>query len=74
VFEKDVPAGFYTVPDGQPAIRRAGTDVTIITLGATMYRALEAADLLAKHGVSAEVIDLRWAVPLDYDILVQSVK
>lgn len=74
VFEKEVPSGFYTVPEGQPAIRRAGSDVTIITLGATLYRALEAADQLAKLGVSAEVIDLRWAVPLDYDILVQSVK
>ncbi|MEK7414941.1 MAG: transketolase C-terminal domain-containing protein, partial [Planctomycetota bacterium] len=72
-FEKDIPAGFFTIPEGQPAVRRAGADVTIITLGATLYRALEAADKLAKHGVTAEVIDLRWAVPLDYDILVQSV-
>lgn len=75
-FEADgVPEGYYETPEGEPAIRREGTDVTIATLGATLYRALEAADTLAeKYGISAEVIDLRFVAPLDYTKLVDSVK
>ncbi|MCC6497679.1 MAG: dehydrogenase, partial [Propionibacteriaceae bacterium] len=75
-FEADgVPEGYYETPEGEPAIRREGTDVTIATLGATLYRALEAADTLAeKYGISAEVIDLRFVAPLDYTKLVASVK
>ncbi len=74
-FEKDVPAGFYTVPEGEPARRRAGTDVTILTIGATLYRALDAAKTLQdKHGVSAEVWDARWVVPFNYEPIVESVK
>lgn len=76
IFEEGgVPEGYYEVEEGKPAIRRAGKDITIITIGATMYRALEAADeLQAKYGLSAEVIDCRFINPLDYDILVDSVK
>jgi 2-oxoisovalerate dehydrogenase E1 component len=74
-FEKDIPAGFFTVPEGEPARRRAGTDVTILTIGATLYRALEAAKTLeSKHGVSAEVWDARWVVPFNYEPIVESVK
>jgi len=75
-FEADgVPEGYYETAEGVPAIRREGTDVTIATLGATLYRALEAADILAeKYGVSAEVIDLRFVAPLDYTKVVESVK
>ncbi|MCB0913848.1 MAG: dehydrogenase, partial [Propionibacteriaceae bacterium] len=75
-FEADgVPEGYYETPEGEPAIRREGTDVTIATLGATLYRALEAADILAeKYGISAEVIDLRFVAPLDYTKLVESVR
>ena len=74
-FEKDVPAGFYTVPEGEPARRRAGTDVTILTIGATLYRALDAAKTLQdKHGLSAEVWDARWVVPFNYEPIVESVK
>ena len=75
-FEADgVPEGYYETAEGEPAIRREGTDVTIATLGATLYRALEAADILAeKYGVSAEVIDLRFVAPLDYTTVVESVK
>ncbi len=70
-----VPTGYYETPEGQPVVRRKGTDVTIATLGATLYRALEAADeLQAKYGVSAEVIDLRFVAPLDLDPLVESVR
>ena len=75
-FEADgVPEGYYETPEGQPVVRREGSDLTIATLGATLYRALEAADMLqAKYGISAEVIDLRFVAPLDYAPVVESVK
>ncbi len=75
-FEADgVPEGYYETPEGQPVVRREGSDLTIATLGATLYRALEAADILAeKYGVSAEVIDLRFVAPLDYTTVVESVR
>jgi len=70
-----VPEGYYETPEGEPAIRRQGKDITIATLGATLYRALEAAKVLEeKYGLSAEVIDLRFVAPLNYDILLQSVR
>ena len=70
-----VPTGYYETPEGEPAIRREGSDITIATIGATVYRALAAADILQeKYGMSAEVIDLRFIAPLNYDKLVASVK
>jgi 2-oxoisovalerate dehydrogenase E1 component len=70
-----VPAGYYEVPEGEPAIRRTGSDITIVTIGATLYRAIEAADLLqSKYGVSAELIDARFINPLDYRPIIESVK
>jgi 2-oxoisovalerate dehydrogenase E1 component len=70
-----VPTEYYEVPEGQPAVRREGTDVTIISIGATLYRALEAARTLQdEHDLSAEVIDLRFLNPLDYAILIGSVE
>ncbi len=70
-----VPEGYYETPEGEPAIRREGSDVTIATLGATLYRALEAADILQeKYGMSAEVIDLRFVAPLNYETLLASVR
>lgn len=70
-----VPEGYYETPEGEPAIRRAGTDITIAAYGATVYRALEAADILQeKYAMSAEVIDLRFVAPLKYDTLIASVK
>ncbi len=69
-----VPVEYYEVPLGQPAVRRAGDDVTLITIGATLYVALEAARELERHGISAEVIDLRFLNPLDYAPLVASVR
>ncbi len=70
-----VPVEYYEVPMGEPAIRRVGRDVTIITIGATLYRALEAAaELEARYGVSAEVIDTRFLNPLNYEPLVESIR
>ena len=70
-----VPDGYYETPEGTSVVRRAGTDVTIATFGATLYRALQAADeLQEKYGISAEVVDLRFVCPLDYSVLLESVK
>lgn len=70
-----VPEGYYETPEGEPVVRREGSDVTIATLGATLYRAMEAAqELEEKHGLSAEVIDLRFVAPLDLGPVVESVK
>ncbi|MCB9138324.1 MAG: dehydrogenase [Caldilineaceae bacterium] len=73
--EGGVPVEYYEVPEGEPAVRRSGRDVTLITLGATLYRALEAADeLQSKYGVSAEVIDARFLNPLNYAPMLESIK
>ena len=70
-----VPKEYYEVPEGEPAVRRAGSDVTIVTIGATLYRALEAAqELDTKYGLSAEVIDARFINPLNYAPIVESIK
>jgi 2-oxoisovalerate dehydrogenase E1 component len=75
-FEKGgVPEGYYEIPEGEPAVRRAGKDITIASLGATLYKAIETADKLkADFGLEAEVIDLRFVNPLNYEKLVESVK
>jgi len=74
-FEPEVPEGTYEIPEGQPAKRRDGGDLTIVTVGATLYPALEAAqELSATHGLEAEVWDARWICPLDYEPLVESAK
>lgn len=75
-FHKEgVPAGYYEIPFGEPDIKREGKDITILTIGATLYRALEAADMLAeKYGMSAEVIDARSLVPFNYEKVLASVK
>ena len=62
------------VPIGKANIVRSGTDITITAFSIMVRRALQAADLLAEHGISAEVIDLRAIRPLDCDTIVSSVK
>ena len=70
-----VPEGYYEIELGLPAVRRAGRDITLITLGATLYRALEAAGELERDfGISAEVIDARFLNPLDYGPILDSVR
>ena len=61
-------------PIGEARIAREGTDVSIITYGATVWKALEAADQLAQDGTSAEVVDLRTLLPLDDAAIVRTVK
>ncbi len=64
----------WLVPIGKANIVRSGTDITITAFSIMVGRALQAADLLAEHGISAEVIDLRTIRPLDCDTIVGSVK
>ncbi len=70
-----VPEGYYEIPMGEPDVKREGKDVTILTIGATLYRALDAAKILdEKYGMSAEVIDARSLVPFNYEKVIASVK
>ncbi len=69
-----VPDDDYTIPFGNADIKRKGSDVTIVTLGLHVHRALDAAESLADDGVDAEVIDLRTLVPLDTETVVESVQ
>ena len=64
----------WLVPIGKANVVRSGTDVTITAFSIMVGRALQAADLLAEQGISAEVIDLRTIRPLDCDTIVGSVK
>ncbi len=73
--EGGVPTEAYEVPFGEPAIRRQGKDMTILTIGATLYRAIEAADQLQQqYGISCEIIDARSIAPFNYEKVIESVK
>ena len=73
--EGGVPTDNYEIEIGQPDIKKQGSDITILTVGATLYKALEAAELLeSKYNMSAEVIDARSIVPFNYDKVIESVK
>jgi pyruvate/2-oxoglutarate/acetoin dehydrogenase E1 component len=71
--KEELPADDYIVPIGKANIRRKGKDLTIVTWGAMIYIADEAADTLAKDGVSVEVIDLRSIIPFDEEAILTSV-
>ena len=70
----EVPEEEYTIPFGKAAIRREGTDITIVANLLMMYNSLQAAQILEKEGISCEVIDPRTLVPFDYDTLTESLK
>jgi pyruvate/2-oxoglutarate/acetoin dehydrogenase E1 component len=70
----EVPDGEYLVPFGVADIKRAGSDVTIVATGWMVKKSLAAAEMLAKEGISAEVVDPRTLSPLDVDTIVASVK
>jgi len=70
-----VPEGYYEIPFGEPDVKKAGNDITILTVGHTLYPALQAAkELEEKYGLSAEVIDARCLVPFNYEKVVESAK
>jgi 2-oxoisovalerate dehydrogenase E1 component beta subunit len=72
--KEELPAEEYTVPIGKARIAREGTDLSIVTYGAMVWTALEAAEQLAQEGASVEVVDLRTLVPLDRETVCESVK
>jgi pyruvate/2-oxoglutarate/acetoin dehydrogenase E1 component len=69
-----VPEEEYTIPFGVADVKREGTDCTIVATSMTVVKALRAADLLAKEGISVEVVDPRTLFPLDIESIVASVK
>ena len=72
--KEEVPLEPYEIPFGRAAVRREGTDVTVVTYGPPMHEALRAAAALAADGVSVEVIDLRTLYPWDSDTVLASVE
>jgi len=73
--EGGVPEGYYEIPLGEPDIKRKGKDITILTIGSTLYTAIKAAEILQqKYGFSAEIIDARSLCPFNYDLVIESVK
>ncbi|MHB8780839.1 MAG: transketolase C-terminal domain-containing protein, partial [Candidatus Geothermincolia bacterium] len=69
----EVPEPLLPLPRGKGEMVRAGTDITIATLGVGVHRSLEAATRLQSRGVSAGVIDLKWVSPLDRELLAREV-
>ena len=72
--KEELPSGDYTVPLGKAVVRREGRDLTIVSYAAMMHTSMEAAEVLAREGIEAEVIDLRTLLPLDRETLLASVK
>jgi pyruvate/2-oxoglutarate/acetoin dehydrogenase E1 component len=72
--KEDLPEEDYTVPIGKAKVVRQGHSLSIITYGATVWTALEAAETLAKEGISIEVVDLRTLMPLDRETVCASVR
>jgi 2-oxoisovalerate dehydrogenase E1 component len=73
--EEGVPEGYYQIPFGEPDVKLKGEDITILTIGATLYPVIKAAETLKSvYGVSAEIIDARSLVPFNYQPVIESVK
>lgn len=70
----EVPEEEYLIPLGKADIRRAGSDVTIVSFGKIIKEADKAAEELAKEGIECEIIDLRTVRPIDYDAIIESLK
>jgi pyruvate dehydrogenase E1 component beta subunit len=71
--KEEVPGGDYLVPLGKAAVKREGTDVTVVAIGAMVSKALKVAEKLAKENVSVEVLDPRTLLPLDEEAILTSV-
>lgn len=72
--KEELPEGDYTVPIGKARIHREGSDLSIITYGAMVHLAAEAAETLASEGVSVEILDLRTLLPLDEEAVLATVR
>lgn len=74
-FQNGVPTETYEIPLGEPVLRRSGKDLSIITLGPALYPALKAVEKLEEeYKLGVDLIDLRFVNPLDYELLLDSVK
>jgi pyruvate/2-oxoglutarate/acetoin dehydrogenase E1 component len=71
--KEELPAGDYVVPIGKAIVRRPGRDLTIVTYGAMVWTALDAAKTLEAEGIDAEVVDLRTLFPMDEETVLESV-
>ena len=71
--KEELPAEDYVVPIGKAAVRRAGRDLTVVTYGAMVWTALEAAKTLEAEGIDVEVVDLRTLFPMDENTVLESV-
>ena len=71
---EELPEEDFVTPIGKAAVRRKGRDIVLITYGAMLYTALEAASQLASEGIELEVVDLRSLVPLDRETILESVR
>ncbi len=70
-----VPQEYFEVEEGAPSIKQEGEDLTLITLGPTLYSGLVASNILKeKYNLSVELIDLRFVNPLNYDLIITSIK
>ncbi|MBL8174769.1 MAG: alpha-ketoacid dehydrogenase subunit beta [Bryobacterales bacterium] len=72
--KEDLPEGDYTVPIGKANVYREGRDLSIVTYSAMVHTAAEAAEIVAKDGISVEVVDLRTLTPFDEETVLESVK
>src|ERR1700732_1173594 len=70
---EEIPTGEHLVPLGEAAIKRAGDNVTVVAIGAMVPKALKAAERLAADGISVEVVDPRTLIPLDLEMILESV-
>ncbi len=70
-----VPEGYYETEEGTPVVRRSGRDLTLITVGPVLYSGVKVVDeMKEKHHMEVELIDLRFVNPLNYDVLIESVR
>jgi len=69
-----VPTGDHYIPFGKAKIIKEGSDITIVTFGAPVFRCVEASDILKEEEISCEIIDLRTIVPLDKEAIFKSVR
>ena len=74
LFADRVPEEYYRIPIGEPDVKRTGEHITILTFGPSLYKAVAAADELARDGISVEIIDARSLVPFNYDPVLTSIK
>ena len=72
--KEELPEEDFTVPIGKAVVRRSGSDVSVITYGAMVFVALDAAKELEKEGIDLEVVDLRSLLPYDRETVLESVK